>query len=80
MLDVEIRIKGQIDERWSTWFEGLVITHTQPNGTVLTGPLRDQAELYGLIAKLRDLGLALRSVQLVEHSSLVNDQEMETKS
>ncbi|HLE29324.1 MAG TPA: hypothetical protein VI793_14450 [Anaerolineales bacterium] len=62
MLQVEIRIKGQIDEHWSAWFEGLTITHTAQGETILSGELVDQAALYGLLAKLRDLGLSLLSV------------------
>jgi hypothetical protein len=71
MLQVEIRVEGCLDERWSEWLDGLAITHTGtgPNGgggeTVLTGPIVDQAALYGLIGKLRDLGLALVSVRRV---------------
>lgn len=66
MQQVRIRVKGQIDERWSEWLDGLTITHVEPNETILTGPVQDQAALYGLIAKLRDLGLSLRSVNYVE--------------
>lgn len=62
MQQVEIRVKGQISERWSEWLDGLTITHTDENETVLTGPILDQAALYGLIARLRDLGLPLLSV------------------
>lgn len=62
MLQVEIRIKGQIDEHWSAWFEGLTITHTTEGETLLSGELVDQAALYGLLAKVRDLGLPLQSV------------------
>jgi hypothetical protein len=62
---VEIRIKGRIDEHWSDWFADLDITHTEQDETVLTGALTDQAALYGLLAKLRDLGLALVSVKHV---------------
>jgi hypothetical protein len=62
MQQVEIRVKGQIDERWSEWLEGLTITHTVAGETVLTGSVLDQSELYGLIARLRDLGLPLLSV------------------
>jgi len=64
---VEIRVKGRIDEHWSEWFDGLTIAHSDPDETVLTGPVRDQAALYGLIAKLRNLGLSLRSVSCIEH-------------
>jgi hypothetical protein len=62
MQQVEIRVKGQIDERWSEWLDGLTIRHAEPDETVLTGPIQDQAALYGLIAKLRDLGLPLAAV------------------
>jgi hypothetical protein len=62
MEQVEIRVKGQIDERWSEWLDGLTIRHVEPDETVLTGPVEDQAALYGLIAKLRDLGLPLSAV------------------
>ena len=72
MLQVEIRVEECIDERWSEWLDGLAIAHTPagPGGTggetTLTGAIPDQAALYGLIAKLRDLGLSLRSLTRVE--------------
>jgi hypothetical protein len=62
MQQVEIRVKGRIDERWSAWLEGLTITHTAEGETVLSGSVPDQSALYGLIARLRDLGLPLLSV------------------
>jgi hypothetical protein len=68
MQRAEIRVKGQIDERWSAWLDGLAIRHVDPDETVLTGPVADQAALYGLIAKLRDLGLPLTSVRFVEEA------------
>ena len=66
MQRVEIRVKGQLDEQWSDWFEGLAITHTAENDTLLVGPVADQAALYGLLAKLEALGVPLLSVQQVE--------------
>jgi hypothetical protein len=68
MQQVEIRLQGQIDEQWSEWFEGLTITHTGQGETVLAGCVADQAALHGLLAKVRDLGLSLVSV---------NSEEME---
>jgi hypothetical protein len=62
MQQVEIRVKGQIDERWSEWLDGLTITHIAEDETVLAGSVLDQSALYGLIARLRDLGLPLLSV------------------
>ena len=75
MQNVEIRVKGQLDEHWSDWFDDLTITHTEQNETVLTGPIVDQAALHGLLAKLRDLGLPIVSVNLSE----VADQEAATE-
>ena len=65
MKQVEIRVKGRIDERWSEWLDGFRIVHTDQDETVLTGTVLDQSALYGLIAKLRDLGLPLLAVNPV---------------
>jgi len=62
MLQVEIRIKGRINEEWSEWLGGLAIRHSDPEATVLTGLVQDQAALYGIISRLRDLGLELSAV------------------
>jgi len=61
MHKVEIRITGQIDRNWADWFGGLTITHTENGETVLTGSVRDQAALHGLLSGLADLGLELIS-------------------
>lgn len=58
----QIRIKGRLDRRWAAWFSGLTITHEQDGETLLTGPVVDQAALYGLLRKVRDLGLPLLAV------------------
>ena len=62
MQHVEIRVKGQIDARWSEWFGGLAISHSDPDETILTGLVLDEAALYGVISRLRDLGLKLTSL------------------
>jgi hypothetical protein len=66
MQRVEIRIRGHIDEHWSDWFENLTITHTEQGETILSGLVVDQAALHGLLAKLRDLGLSILSVNAME--------------
>lgn len=62
MQKIEIRIKGYIQEQWSGWFGGLTISYPAPDETVLAGFVIDQAALYGIISRLRDLGLELSSV------------------
>jgi hypothetical protein len=56
-----IRINGTLDLRWSDWFDGFTITHINGD-TILEGLVSDQAALYGIIAKIRDLGLPLLSI------------------
>ena len=62
----QIRLQGQLDHRWSTWFEGLAIAWEESSVTVLTGPVADQAALYGLLRKIRDVGLPLLSITRIE--------------
>jgi hypothetical protein len=64
----QIRIKGHLDCSWSEWFEGLSVTHEEDGTTVLTGPVADQPALHGLLAKIRDLGLPLVSVNTINAS------------
>jgi hypothetical protein len=64
MQEVEIKVKGEVDRDWSSWFEGLAIAHTPRGYTTLTGSLRDQAELRGILFRLADLGLELTYVSV----------------
>jgi hypothetical protein len=66
MLKIEIHFKGQIGEQWSEWFGGLTVSHTDCDETVLSGPVADSSALYGIISRLRDLGLQLTSVKSEE--------------
>lgn len=61
----EIRIEGHLGCQWTEWFGGLTITLEDNGDTLLTGPVVDQAALYGLLKKVRDLGLPLLSVNQV---------------
>ena len=62
----EIRLKGHLDARWATWFDGLTLTQESDGTTVVQGPVVDQAALHGLLQKVRDVGLPLVSVTRVE--------------
>jgi hypothetical protein len=63
-----ITIGGHLDVCRSAWFDGLTIDHDANACTVLTGSVRDQAALYGLLIKLRDLGVPLLAVQRLPSS------------
>ena len=62
----QIRVKGHLGPQWTDWFEGLTITLEDNGQTLLTCPVVDQAALYGLLRKVRDLGLPLISVTRAE--------------
>ena len=62
----EIRLKGHLDARWADRFEGLSFTHASDGTTILAGSVVDQAALYGVLRKVRDLGLPLLSVVLID--------------
>ena len=64
MQRVEIRVKGQLDQDWAGWLEGFTFNYTDQDETVLTGSVKDQSALYGLIAKLRDVGVILLAVNI----------------
>ncbi len=64
-----IRIKGQLDrQRWAQWFDGMTITVWQGE-TIISGPVPDQAALYGMLSRLRDLALPLVSVERIAGGS-----------
>ncbi len=60
----EIRAIGCLPPQWRDWFDGLVI-NTENGETLLRGPVADQAALFGLLKKIRDLGLPLVSVRQI---------------
>jgi len=68
MAVYEFRVQGRLDQRWSSWFNGLTISYEDEGITVLRGPLVDQAALHGVLIKVRDLALPLLSVNRVSVS------------
>ena len=69
----QIRVKGSLGEAWSDWFDGLSIVPLENGETLLAGPVVDQAALYGILWKLRDLNLKLISVDTIERDSACRD-------
>ena len=62
-----IRVKGHLDTFWQEWFDHLSITHQSDGTTLLCGQIRDQAALYGILIKIRDLGLTLLELSASAH-------------
>jgi hypothetical protein len=62
----QIRIKSHLDSGWTDWFDGMTIRREENGDTLLTGPVIDQAALYGLLKKIRDLGMPLVSVNCLK--------------
>ena len=63
---IKIKIKGHLDSSWKDWFDGLDII-TEGDHTILIGDARDEAFIYGVINKIRDLNLNLISVEKIEN-------------
>jgi hypothetical protein len=66
MIQIEIHIKGTIEAQWSEWFGGLALSPSDRDETILSGQVQDEAALYGIISRLRDLGLKLTSLSSEE--------------
>jgi len=64
----QIRIKGHLGQQWENWFGDVIITLEDNGDTLITGPLVDQAALYGLLKRVHDLGMSLLSVNRIEPS------------
>jgi hypothetical protein len=65
----EIRVQGRLDQRWSSWFDGLTLSYEGDDITVLRGTLIDEAALHGVLIKVRDLALPLLNVIRFQDSS-----------
>ena len=64
-VEYQITVKGHLDSHWSAWFDSMTITNQANGEAVLRGPLADQSALYGVLTKVRDLGLPLLAVGLI---------------
>jgi hypothetical protein len=80
----EIRVVGSLSPQWRDWFDGLVI-NTENGETLLRGPMADQAALFGLLKKIRDIGLPLVSVRQIPsqekkvNTSVIPAKKIDTK-
>ncbi len=65
----QITVQGHVDTTWSDWFNGLEISHVAGDKTIISGPVRDQAALFGLLLRLHGLGMNLVAVNQVDSES-----------
>jgi hypothetical protein len=65
----EIRVAGHLDDHWSVILDDFTLTREPDGTTALTGPVADQAQLHGLLARVRDLGAPLLSLRTVDDRS-----------
>lgn len=76
-----IRVAGELTEESSAWFDGLTLLHEVEGETLLTGQIEDQAVLYGLLKKIRNLGLPLisvnRTVLIKKNNQTIQGEENE---
>lgn len=68
----QIRVKGHLDDTLGSWFEGFSISNKEDGDALLTGPIQDQAALYGILNRISNLGLTLISVNAVPEQDETN--------
>lgn len=65
-----IQVRGLLPDRWQAWFEGMSIDAAESEAgqkvTIISGPVRDQSALFGILERIRDLGLTLLEVHSAE--------------
>lgn len=76
----QIRLRGHLSPQWATYFESFTFTNTENGEVLLTGVISDQAALHGVLAKIRDLGLPLLSVNPLIIEKTDDDQDSEPGS
>jgi len=65
---VRIKVRRRLSDRLATFFNGMTLVQ-RAGGSELVGEIADQAQLHGLLARIRDLGLELDSVEINERGS-----------
>ena len=62
----QLRVLGRLDAHWSAWLDNLTLATQDDGTTTLTGMVQDQSQLHGLLDKIRDLGVILIRVELMD--------------
>jgi hypothetical protein len=64
----QLRVDGHLDARWSARLDDLALRLHDDGTTTLTGLVEDQSQLHGLLVKIRDLGLTLISIRVLDET------------
>ncbi len=76
----QIRLKGHLGPQWAAYFDGFALTNSENGEALLTGMITDQAALHGVLAKIRDLGLPLLSVNRLASGEASEDADSKSGS
>ncbi len=69
MLIYQITVQGHLDESWAEWFDHLTVTHQTNGTTTLTGTVQDQARLFTILLRIRDMNLTLIALTRIDEST-----------
>ncbi len=58
----ELRLAGHVDDRWTEWLDARDLVRDGQGCTTLTVGIADQAQLHGLLSRIRDMGVTLLSL------------------
>lgn len=64
----EIRLAGHLDDHWAATLANLTLVRLDDGTTSLTGPIVDQAQLHGVLARVRDLGIPLLTLRTLDRA------------
>lgn len=76
----QIRLKGHLGPQWAACFDGFALTNSENGEALLTGMITDQAALHGVLARIRDLGLPLLSVNCLASGDASEDADSAPRS
>ena len=62
MFECTIRVRAHLSDQWSEWFGGLTISNHSGGEATISGVVRDQAALFGVLHRIYDLSLPLVSL------------------
>lgn len=72
----EIRLAGHLDDHWAATLADLTLVRLDDGTTRLTGPIVDQAQLHGVLARVRDLGIPLLALRALDRADTTSQDRV----